>query len=129
MVEEGLTLLRRELNGLDAAHVLGPVEHRAAAELPGDALVDGHVAVLVSTDEVRSRQTPEGGCDEDRNDGQHDEAPEQPARDCAVTLPGRVRGSRLWPRLPGGLARVRDRLEAGEGVFEVLGLAAPVAGD
>ena len=47
VVEERLSLGLRQLNGLQAADVARAKQVDPAAELPGDALIDDDVAVLV----------------------------------------------------------------------------------
>ena len=59
MVEEPPSLGLAQLSGEKRADVDGAVEVHVADDVPGDALVDGDVAVRLGTDEVRAPQSPD----------------------------------------------------------------------
>src|SRR5438105_13368180 len=93
VVEELAPLRLAQLGGEQGAHVDGAVELDVADDIPRNALVDGDVALLVGSDEVRAPQAPDseraGEQGQEHESRQHDPAPDR------MALPSRLGVRRL----------------------------------
>src|SRR5262245_34386011 len=82
VVQELRALRGRELRGREPAHVALAVEADAGAEVPRHALVDDELALVVDTDEVRTRDAPQRARehgDDDEQSEKDDDDPTAPA--------------------------------------------------